>query len=162
MPQLKKINLSYPLSVEEILKLPMELENNFLKKVQFDEIQLEILEKLEKIKRGRVVHPPNRNLNFVLNKPDGTYFSVRMKSKENIVLIEENTKAPRVSNFSKCKVSGTDNNGTVVTLEENFDTLKEVYEEMCARYGIAPIQDLSRVFNYDGVTFDQKLIDLGI
>jgi ABC-type Mn2+/Zn2+ transport system ATPase subunit len=46
VPQLKKINLSYPLSVEEILKLPMELENNFLKKVQFDEIQLEILEKL--------------------------------------------------------------------------------------------------------------------
>jgi len=125
-------------------------------------VLIEILEKLEKIKRGRVVHPPNRNLNFVLNKPDGTYFSVRMKSKENIVLVEENTKAPRVSNFSKCKVSGTDNNGTVVTLEENFDTLKEVYEEMCARYGIAPIQDLSRVFNYDGVTFDQKLIDLGI
>jgi ABC-type Mn2+/Zn2+ transport system ATPase subunit len=46
VPQLKKINLSYPLSVEEILKLPIELENNFLKKVQFDEIQLEILEKL--------------------------------------------------------------------------------------------------------------------
>lgn len=125
-------------------------------------VLIAILEKLEKIKRGRVVHPPNRNLNFVLNKPDGTYFSVRMKSKENIVLVEENTKAPRVSNFSKCKVSGTDNNGTVVTLEENFDTLKEVYEEMCARYVIAPIQDLSRVFNYDGVTFDQKLIDLGI
>jgi ABC-type Mn2+/Zn2+ transport system ATPase subunit len=46
VPQLKKINLSYPLSVEEILKLPIELENNFLKKIQFDEIQLEILEKL--------------------------------------------------------------------------------------------------------------------
>jgi len=125
-------------------------------------VLIEILEKLEKIKRGRIVHPPNRNLNFVLDKPDGTYFSVRMKSKENIVLVEENSKAPRVSIFSKCKVSGTDNNGTIVTLEENFDTLKEVYEEMCSRYGIAPIQDLSRVFNYDGVTFDQKLIDLGI
>lgn len=125
-------------------------------------VLIEILEILEKIKRGRVVHPPNRNLNFVLNKPDGTYFSVRMKSKENIVLVEENTKAPRVSKFSKCKVSGTDNNGTVVTLEENFDTLKEVYESMCARCGIAPIQDLSRVFNYDGETFDQKLVKLRI
>ncbi len=120
-------------------------------------VLIEILEKLEKIKRGRVVHPPNRNLNFILNKPDGTYFSVRMKSKENIVLVDENTKAPRVSNFSKCKVSGTDNNGTVVNLEENFDTLKEVYEEMCARYGISPIQDLSRVFNYDGKTFDELI-----
>jgi ABC-type Mn2+/Zn2+ transport system ATPase subunit len=46
VPQLKKINLSYPLSVEEILKLPMELESYFFKKVKFNEIQLEVLEKL--------------------------------------------------------------------------------------------------------------------
>ena len=31
VPQLKKINLSYPLSVDEILKLPMELESYFFK-----------------------------------------------------------------------------------------------------------------------------------
>ena len=54
VPQLKKINLTYPLSVEEILKLPMELDNYFFKKVKFDDSQLEILEKL--------------GINFIQNK----------------------------------------------------------------------------------------------
>ncbi len=46
VPQLKKINLSYPLSVEEILKLPMELERTFFRSTNFLENQLGILEKL--------------------------------------------------------------------------------------------------------------------
>jgi ABC-type Mn2+/Zn2+ transport system ATPase subunit len=46
VPQLKKINLSYPLSVEEILKLPMVLEKPFFQKINFLESQLDILEKL--------------------------------------------------------------------------------------------------------------------
>ncbi len=46
VPQLKKINLSYPLSVEDILKLPMEIKSNFLKKINFDENQINILDKL--------------------------------------------------------------------------------------------------------------------
>ncbi len=46
VPQLKKINLSYPLSVEEILKLPMELNSVFFKKIKFNDSQLEILDKL--------------------------------------------------------------------------------------------------------------------
>ncbi len=46
VPQLKKINLSYPLSVEEILKLPMVLEKPFFQKINFLENQLNILEKL--------------------------------------------------------------------------------------------------------------------
>lgn len=120
-------------------------------------VLIEILEKLEKIKRGRVIHPPNRNLNFILNKPDGTFFSVRMKTKESVVLIEEEGKPLRISVFSKCKVSSKSNNGTIDDNEENFDTLKDVYVEMCNRFGIAPVQDISRCFNYDGETFDQKI-----
>jgi zinc transport system ATP-binding protein len=46
VPQLKKINLSYPLSVEEILKLPMVLEKPFFHKINFIENQLDILDKL--------------------------------------------------------------------------------------------------------------------
>jgi energy-coupling factor transporter ATP-binding protein EcfA2 len=126
------------------------------------EILIKILEKLEKIKRGKVIHQTHRNLNFVLSKPDGSYFSVRMKTKEPIVLIEEDSKKPRISNFTKCKVSGTDNNGAIVEIEENFDTLKEVYDEMRCRFDLLPIQDLSRIFDYDGQTFDQKITTLKI
>jgi zinc transport system ATP-binding protein len=46
VPQLKKINLSYPLSVEEILKLPMVLEKPFFQKINFLENQLDTLDKL--------------------------------------------------------------------------------------------------------------------
>lgn len=120
-------------------------------------ILIVILEKLEKIKRGQVIHHPNRNMNFTLNKPDGTFFSVRMKTKESVVLIEEEGKPLRISVFSKCKVSSKSNNGTIDNNEENFDTLKDVYEEMCNRFGIAPVQDISRCFDYHGETFYQKI-----
>jgi hypothetical protein len=120
-------------------------------------ILIEILEKLEKIKRGQVIHHPNQNMNFTLNKPDGTFFSVRMKTKESVVLIEEDGKPLRISVFSICKVSSKSNNGVIDNNEENFDSLKEVYAEMCNRFGIAPVQDISRCFDYHGETFDQKI-----
>lgn len=120
-------------------------------------ILIEILEKLEKIKRGQIIHHPNRNMNFTLNKPDGTFFSVRMKTKESVVLIEEEGKPLRISVFSKCKVSSKSNNGVIDDNEENFDTLMDVYEEMCNRFGIAPVQDISRCFDYHGETFDEKI-----
>lgn len=120
-------------------------------------ILIEILEKLEKIKRGQVIHHPNQNMNFTLNKPDGTFFSVRMKTKESVVLIEEDGKPLRISVFSKCKVSSKSNNGVIDNNEENFDSLKDVYEEMCNRFGIGPVQDIARSFDYNGETFDQKI-----
>ena len=96
-------------------------------------------------------------MNFTLNKPDGTFFSVRLKTKESVVLIEEDGKPLRISVFSKCKVSSKSNNGVIDNNEENFDSLKDVYEEMCNRFGIAPVQDISRSFDYNGETFDQKI-----
>lgn len=117
---------------------------------------------LEKKDRARPFHKSNKNMNFNLTKPDGSYFSVRMKSKESVVLIEEEGKPPRISVFSKCKVSGIDNNGTVTNIEENFDTLREVHNEMSNRFGIASQQDISREFDYDGKTFDQKITEMGL
>ena len=72
-----------------------------------------------------------------------------MKIKESVVLIDEDGKPLRISVFSKCKVSSKSNNGDTDNNEENFDTLKDVYE-MCNRFGIAPVQDISRCFDYDG------------
>ncbi|MEM7298936.1 MAG: hypothetical protein AAF391_11795, partial [Bacteroidota bacterium] len=117
---------------------------------------------LEKKDRARRFHKSNKNMNFNLTKPDGSYFSVRMKSKERVVLIEEEGKPPRVSVFSKCKVSSIDNGGTITNNEENFDTIKEAYHQMCSRFGIAPQQDISREFDYDGKTFDQKITEMGL
>lgn len=123
---------------------------------------IEILEKLEKIKRGKTVHHSNRNCNFILHKSTGEYFSVRMKTKEQIVLLEEDSLVPRISIFSKCKVSSTDNNGLIVAQEENFDTLREVYDEMCNRFGIPTKQDISREFDYDLKTFDDILLTMNL
>ncbi|AYN68826.1 hypothetical protein D1013_16280 [Euzebyella marina] len=117
---------------------------------------------LEKKDRARPFHKSNKNMNFNLTKPDGSYFSVRMKSKESVVLIEEEGKPPRISVFSKCKVSSIDNNGTITNIEENFDTLREVHNEMSNRFGIASQQDISREFDYDGKTFDQKITEIGL
>lgn len=117
---------------------------------------------LEKKDRARRFHKSNKNMNFNLTKPDGSYFFVRMKSKESVVLIEEKGKPPRISVFSKCKVSSIDNNGTITNIEENFDTLREVHNEMSNRFGIASQQDISREFDYNGKTFDQKITEMGL
>lgn len=121
---------------------------------------IEVIERLEKIQRAKIVHNSNRNCNFILNKPNGDFFSVRMKTKEQILLLTEDTKSPRISVFTKCKVSSTSINGVVVTPEENFDTLREVYDEMCNRFGIPTKIDISREFNYDGRTFDDILLTI--
>jgi len=99
-------------------------------------------------------------MNFILNKPDGSYFSVRMKSAERIVLLEEDGKPERISIYSKCKVSSIDNNGAINTELEQFDTIKDCYLEMCIRFGIEPDINISNVFDYDGKSFDDKLIEV--
>jgi len=121
---------------------------------------IEVIERLEKIQRAKIVHNPNRNCNFTLNKPNGDFFSVRMKTKEQILLLTENSKPPRISVFTKCKVSSYSNNGAITTNEENFDTLREVYDEMCNRFGVPTKQDISREFNYDGKTFEDILLTI--
>ncbi|BDX37691.1 hypothetical protein CYCD_10460 [Tenuifilaceae bacterium CYCD] len=121
---------------------------------------IEVIERLEKIQRAKIVHNPNRNCNFTLNKPNGDFFSVRMKTKEQILLLTENSKPLRISVFTKCKVSSYSNNGVITTNEENFDTLREVYDEMCNRFGLPTKQDISREFNYEGKTFDDILLSM--
>ena len=44
--------------------------------------------------------------------------------------------------------------------EEQFDTIKICYLEMCARFGIVPSNNLSEVFDYDGQSFYDKLIEV--
>lgn len=118
---------------------------------------IEVIEKLEKIQRRKIVHHPNRKCNFILHKPSGEFYSVNMKIKEPILLLTEDTKPPRISIFTKCKVTSYSDNGAITTYEENFDTLKEVYDEMCNRFQIPTKQDISREFDYDGKTFDTIL-----
>ncbi|MDN5202513.1 AAA family ATPase [Fulvivirgaceae bacterium BMA10] len=121
------------------------------------------IELLTHFKRSRSFHKSNKNTNFILRKPDGSYYSVRMKVKEEIKLIEEKDENLRISIFSKCKVSSVDNNGTITTQEENFDNLREVYEEMCSRFSLALIQgDISNVFDYDGQDFTTKLNQMNV
>ena len=99
-------------------------------------------------------------MNFQLTKPDGSYYSVRMKSAEQIVLIEKDGEPERISIYSKCKVSSIDNNGTIENTPEQFDTIKECVEKMCLNFGVAYSTDLSRTFDYDGKTFDNRLIEI--
>ncbi|MBT3208882.1 MAG: hypothetical protein HN704_01545 [Bacteroidetes bacterium] len=121
---------------------------------------IKITKDLNNLKRGRLFHRSKKNMNFVLNKPDGTYFSVRMKSAEQIVLLEIDGQPERISIYSKCKVSGTDNNGVRTNDIEQFDTIKDCYIEMCTRFGIEPSNDLSNVFDYNGLNFNDKLIEI--
>lgn len=119
-----------------------------------------ITKDLQKIKRGRVFLSPKKSLNFILNNTDGTYFSVRMKTQERLVLVEEDGKPTRISIYCKCLVSSTDNNGTIVNVEEQFDTVKEVYNEMCHRFAFTPIANISDAFTYDTKTFATRLVEV--
>lgn len=121
---------------------------------------IEISEELQKVKRGRQFHRSNKNMNFQLTKPDGSYYSIRLKSAEQIVLIEKDGEPERISIYSKCKVSSIDNNGTIENTPEQFDTIKECVEKMCLNFGVAYPTDLSRTFDYDGKTFDDRLREI--
>lgn len=121
---------------------------------------IEISDELEKIKRGRFFYNSNKKMYFELTKPDGSYYFVRMTSAEQIVLIEKDSEPERISIYSKCKVSSIDNNGTIENTPEQFDTIKECVEKMCLNFGVAYPTDLSRTFDYDGKTFDDRLIEI--
>lgn len=116
-----------------------------------------IVKKLQKVKRGRQFLKANKNINFHFNKPTGEYFSVRMKTKESLVLLEEEGKPPRISIYCKCLVSGTDNNGTIDNNAEQFNSIKEAYDEMCRRFVFTPTGNFSDAFTYDGKTFAIRL-----
>ncbi|KQS93022.1 ATP-binding protein [Chryseobacterium sp. Leaf394] len=121
-----------------------------------------IVKKLQKIKRGKQILSSNKNMNFSLNKDSGEYFSVRMKTQEKLVLIEEEGKSPRISIYCKCIVNGIDNNGAVDNNAEQFDTVKDAYDEMCRRFVYTATGNFSEVFTYDGKTFENRLLDLDI
>ena len=58
---------------------------------------------------------------------------------------------------------GIDHDNNIINQIEHFDDLKKVYEEMCNRFGVAPIQgDISNVFNYDGQDFATKLNQMNV
>jgi ABC-type lipoprotein export system ATPase subunit len=117
-----------------------------------------IVKVLQKVKRGRLFLSSNKN--FVLNKPSGEYFSVRMKTQERVVLLEEEGKSPRISIYCKCIVNSIDNNGIKENNAEQFDTIKDAYEEMCRRFAFATNGNFSDAFIYDGKTFATKLGEL--
>lgn len=119
-----------------------------------------IMRELKKVKRGRLFLSSNKYLNFVLNKPTGEYFSVRMKTQERLVLLEEDGKPARISIYCKCIVNSTDNNGTIDSNAEQFDTVKEAYDEMCRRFVFIPTGNFSEAFSYDGKTFANRLAEI--
>lgn len=121
---------------------------------------IEVSDELQKVKRGRLLHRSGKNMNFRLIKPDGSYYNVRMKSAEQIVLLEEDGKPERMSIYSKCRVSSIDNNGTIENTPEQFETIKECVKKMCLNFGVPVPVDLSRIFDYDGKSFDDKLLEI--
>ena len=121
---------------------------------------IEISEELQKIKRGRFFYNSNSKMYFELTKPDGSYYFVRVYSAEQIVLLEKDGEPERISIYSKCKVSSIDNNGTIENTPEQFDTIKECVAKMCLNFGVAYPADLSRTFDYDSKTFDEKLLEI--
>ncbi|WP_439488187.1 AAA family ATPase [Algoriphagus sp.] len=124
---------------------------------------MNVLDLLGDLKRSLIFHKAGKNTNFIISLKHGNYFSIRMKTKEPIKLIQERGNPPRISIFSKCTVSSTDFNGIKLEEEENFDNLKDVYEEMCRRVDLEPIPgDLSNVFVYEGQDFTTKLNQMNV
>jgi hypothetical protein len=121
---------------------------------------IKIIKELQKIKRGRLFLPTKKNVNFILNKPDGTFFSVRMKNEEQVLLLEEDGKPERISIYAKCKVIGTSNNGAIVNNEEIFDTIKDAYLEMCSRFTFPPAANISTELRYDNKDFVTRLAEV--
>lgn len=122
---------------------------------------IELIAKLKKISRNKVLLNSGRNLNFSLNNPDGTFFSVRMRVQERLMLLEDtNTGLQKTSIYCKCRVTSTYISGTIDNTIEQFNTIKEAYIEMCSQFGFTPEADLSNVYTYDAKTFPVVLAEI--
>ncbi len=96
------------------------------------ELALKTIEKLSKIKREQELKKSNKNLNIKLIKQDGSLYTVIVRTKDKMLVLEDPNGNKRISHFLKLKVERIIDNGNRTDIGEDMNSLYNVLDKHCA------------------------------
>jgi hypothetical protein len=105
-----------------------------LYKVELEKV-LKVLGKLQEYKRTEFLKPNSFTIDFI--KPDGSNYTVGIKTKDNLYLFEKVNNFIRLSNLCKANITYRNDNGTETKgINEEKNSIKEIISETCELLGI--------------------------
>tara|TARA_R110002072_G_scaffold37715_15_gene109949 strand:- start:6577 stop:8502 length:1926 start_codon:yes stop_codon:yes gene_type:complete len=120
---------------------------------------LEVLKKLELIKRDTQIAKPNATFKIPFTKTDGTLYTLGIKIKDRLMVLENNG-VKRLSTFCKANITYINDNGAETkNINIEKESIHKILEETCTTLGIPLINiENNTTHNRKNVTI-QALID---
>lgn len=116
---------------------------------------MKALEELNKINRSKAIEC-NKDLSFQITIPEGSVHTIRLRRREEKLLLLEYGSIKRISYYSKCKILKDISDTEVINMDEGFESLYEAYKFICTKYGIEAKGDLIDILkDRDGVLRDR-------
>lgn len=102
---------------------------------------MKALEELNKINRSKAIEC-NKDLSFQITIPGGSIHTIRLRLREEKLLLLEYGLIKRISYYSKCKVLKEISEAGETQINEGFESLYEAYKTICERHGVAASNNL--------------------
>jgi len=102
---------------------------------------MKALEELNKINRSKAIEC-NKDLSFQITIPGGSIHTIRLRLREEKLLLLEYGLINRISYYSKCKVLKEISEAGETQINEGFESLYEAYKTICERHGVAASNNL--------------------
>ena len=119
-----------------------------------------VLEKLQQIKRNRIVMQSNKRLTARLEKGDDTFYEIEVKLQDNLKLLEVPNQPKRLSKFYRVKLHKITTNEWSYRNETEYESLQDVLDSACSQYGIAPPPVLDVFKDTEGLSLNDKITAL--
>ncbi|MFY7938371.1 MAG: AAA family ATPase [Flavobacterium sp.] len=119
---------------------------------------INILKDLAKIKRGKKILDSGKDLLVELTDPSiQGQIKLSIRTREGFVLVEEEGKLPRLSNFGKCELRKFDTGAGWVNLEQGYDDIKSLIDDYKNQLGINQEYELLDLIQYRGNPLRNKI-----
>jgi energy-coupling factor transporter ATP-binding protein EcfA2 len=129
-----------------------------LYKVELEKV-LDVLEKLNQYKRVEFIKP-NSSFTIDFTKPDGSLYTIGIKTKDNLYLIEKENDFVRLSNICKANITYINDNAVETKgIEIEKNSIKEIVYETCESLGIENDMILEDSLKYRNETIVRELIN---
>ncbi len=121
---------------------------------------LEVLKKLELIKRDVQLIKQNKSLKIVLIKPDSSNYEIGIQIKDRLMMFEKSGSFKKMSNFCKANITYLNDNGTETKdLNIEKESIKQIIEEKCNELSIPYPDNIEGIITYRNVSSIQSIID---